>query len=77
MRRKQKFKISVRPKHLLYTLVFLCLLLLYFSYRYSDKLAPFKTSVGGLVIPMQNGINLVGTYLTGQMELFESKKALQ
>ncbi len=58
---------------LLYTLIFLCLMLLYISYRYSDKLAPFKTSIGNLITPMQNGINLVGTYLTEQLELFESK----
>lgn len=77
MRRRHKVKFSVRPKHLLYTLIFLCLMLLYISYRYSDKLAPFKTSVGNLITPMQNGINFVGTYLNEQLELFESKRALQ
>ena len=77
MRRKHKVKISVRPKHLLYSLVFLCLLLLYVSYRYSDKLAPLKTSVGNLVTPMQDGINMVGTYITKQLELLKSKRALQ
>ena len=77
MRRKHKVKISVRPKHLLYSLVFLCLLLLYVSYRYSDRLAPLKTSVGNLVTPMQDGINMVGTYITKQLELLKSKRALQ
>ncbi len=77
MRRKQKIKFKMRPKHLFYGLTFFCLLLLYASYRYSDKLLPFKTSVGNLITPMQNGINTVGTYLTEWVELFESKKALQ
>lgn len=76
-RRKQKVKFRVRPKHLFCGLTFFCLLLLYVSYRYSDNLLPFKTSVGNLITPMQNGINMIGTYLTGQLELFESKKALQ
>lgn len=77
MRRKQKVKFKMRPKHLFYGLTFFCLLLLYASYRYGDKLLPFKTSVGNLITPMQNGINTVGTYLTEWVELFESKKALQ
>lgn len=77
IRRKQKVKFRMRPKHLFYGLVFFCLLLLYVSYRYSDNLLPFKTSIGNLITPMQNGINTIGTYLTEQLELFESKKALQ
>lgn len=77
MRRKQKVKFQVRPKHLFYALVFFCLLLLYVSYRYSDKLVPLKTSVGNLITPMQNGINTVGAYLTERLELFESKQKLQ
>lgn len=77
MRRKRKSRLLLRPKHLLYALLFVCIMLIYFSYRYSERLAPLKTFVGNLVVPMQKGINTVGTYLSGQAELFQSKKALQ
>lgn len=77
MRRKQKSRFSLRPKYLLYALLFLSVMLIYLSYRYSDKLTPVKTMIGSLVTPMQKGINTVGTYLTEQAELFQSKKDLQ
>lgn len=77
MRRKQrKHNISLQPKYLLYALVFLCLLMIYFSYRYRDKLTPIKTSIGNVVTPMQNGINEIGSYITDKFDLFQSKKEL-
>lgn len=77
MRRKRKISFSLRPKHLLYLLVFFCMMMIYFSYRYKELLLPAKTWVGDLVSPMQDGINMIGAYLTRQAELFQSKKDLQ
>ena len=77
MRRKKKIKLSFRPKYLLYALLFLCAMLIYISYQYRDSLLPFKTSIGNLITPMQNGINTIGSWFAEQTELFESKQALQ
>ena len=76
MRRKKKIKFSLRPKHLLYALLFLCVMLIYLSYQYADWFMPLKTGVGSLVTPMQNGINTIGVYLTEKGQLLESKRSL-
>lgn len=77
MRRKKKIRLSLRPKYLLYALLFLCAMTIYISYQYRDSLIPLKTSIGNLITPMQNGINTIGSWFAGRAELFESKRALQ
>ncbi len=77
MRRKKARRVYLRPKHMLYALLFVCVVLIYLSYRYKDRFAPVKTWVADLVVPMQKGINTVGTYLNDRVELFESKAELQ
>ena len=77
MRRKKKIRISLRPKHLLYALLFLWFMCIYISFQYGELLLPVKTAVGNLITPMQDGINTIGTFMTDRVELFESKRALQ
>ncbi|MBQ9119961.1 MAG: rod shape-determining protein MreC [Lachnospiraceae bacterium] len=77
MKRRKARRVYLRPKHLLYALLFVGVVLIYISYRYKDSFAPVKTWVGDLVTPMQKGINTIGTYLTEQIELMDSKAELQ
>lgn len=77
MRRKRERRFLLKPKHLLYILLFSSVMMIYFSYRYSEKLTPVTTFLGNVITPMQNGINTVGSYLTEQFELFQSKRELQ
>lgn len=77
MRRKRERRFLLKPKHLLYILLFSSVMMIYFSYRYSEKLTPVTTFLGNVITPMQNGINTVGSYLTEQLELFQSKRELQ
>ena len=77
MRRRKKVKFSLRPKYLLYALLFLCMMMIYISYQYSGSLTPIKTGVGSFITPMQNGINIVGNWIAERVELFESKSRLQ
>lgn len=77
MRRKKERKIVLQPKHLLYALMFVGVMLIYVSFRYKEKFAPIKSAVVDMMVPMQKGINTVGTFLDHKLVLFESKKALQ
>lgn len=67
---------SIHPKYIYIALSILCALLVVFSFKFSDKFHGFKTTVGDIVSPMQSGINKVGQYIYGKMDLLTSKEKL-
>lgn len=67
---------SIHPKYIYIALSILCALLVVFSFKFSDKFLGFKTTVGDIVSPMQSGINKVGQYIYGKMDLLTSKEKL-
>lgn len=73
IRRKRR---SIQPKHLFITFTVLCIILVVVSFKYSDKFSGVKSSVGNVVSPMQNGINSVGSWISGQFDLLGAKKKL-
>lgn len=74
MRRRSHFYIN--PKHLLIISVILCLILMFASFRYSNKLLPVKSAVGNIISPMQKGINEVGYNIASQFEKFTTMQKL-
>ena len=66
--RRRTPKISIRPKHVLTACTVVCLILILVSFRYSAILNPFKTAFGGLITPMQKGINSVGSNISKQLD---------
>lgn len=74
---RRRTKISMEPKYILAFCVVLCLVLVFVSFRYSDKLEPVKSTVGDLLAPMQKGINSLGTGISKQFENFKNVKKLQ
>lgn len=75
MRRRKK-RFSIQPKIVLRICLFLCAVMLFISFRYSELLNPIKTSVGSFITPMQKGINTVGAYITSKLDFFEDIKDL-
>lgn len=73
---RKRNRISINPKHLLITSVVLCLVLIFVSFRYSEKIAPVKNAVGYVVSPMQNGINQVGYSISSQFQKFTTMQKL-
>lgn len=67
---------SIHPKYIYIALSVLCALLVVFSFKYSEKFIGFKTIVGDAVTPMQSGINRVGQYIYGKIDLMNSKEEL-
>jgi rod shape-determining protein MreC len=69
---RRRTKININPKHVLIALVIFCVGLIFFSYRFGDKLSPVKEAVGIVVTPMQVGINSIGTYISDKLDTFKS-----
>lgn len=74
MRRRTKFNIN--PKHLFIVGIILCLVLLFVSFQYGETLAPVKSVVGGVLTPMQKGINSIGDAIANQGDKFTSLNKL-
>ncbi len=74
MRRRTKFNIN--PKHLFITCALLCFVLIFVSFRYSERLSPVKTAVGNVITPMQEGINSVGRAISDQVDKLTSYSKL-
>lgn len=74
---RRRSKLFIKPKHLLIVCILFCLGLILFSFRFGDKLSPVKDAVSTVIIPMQKGINTVGTYLSNSLDNFKSIGALQ
>lgn len=75
MRRRTRF--SLEPKYILAICSVLCIILIFISVRYEDKVQPVKNAVTGVFTPMQKGINTVGKWITEKVELLSSIKDLQ
>lgn len=74
MRRRTKFNIN--PKHLFIFCIVFCLILIFVSFQYSETLAPVKSVVGGVITPMQKGINSIGNTIASQGDKFTSLNEL-
>lgn len=72
-RRKNKW---IHPKILYICLSVLCVILVLLSFKFTDRFAGIKATVGNVVTPMQKGINSVGRYISDKMDLFSTKETL-
>lgn len=73
---RRRTKININPKHVLIALIIVCVSLIALSFRFHDKLGPVKEAVGSAVTPMQRGINIVGTFISDQLDRFKSVNEL-
>lgn len=73
---KRKHNLKIRPKYFLLAGILVCLALIFLSFRYSDRLEPVKNVVGGIITPMQKGLNQVGSFFAGQAERFTTMDEL-
>lgn len=73
----QKFKDIFTAKHILIGLTSLCLLFIGLSFLYGDAANPVKNAVNKVVLPMQKGINSVGSRLFSSAEELAALKDAQ
>lgn len=74
--RKRRKKNWIHPKILYICLSVLCVLLVLLSFKFTDRFAGVKATVGNIVTPMQKGINSVGRYISDKMDLLSSKESM-
>ena len=74
MRRRKR--IHINPKHGLIVGIVLCISLILISFRYGQYLSPVKNAVGSVITPMQKGINIVGTSISGRLDTLRSMKKI-
>lgn len=71
MRRRKK-RLNIQPKLVLRICLFLCAVMMFFTFRYKETFNPAKTALGNVITPMQKGINTIGSYITGKLDIFQS-----
>ena len=74
---KKKIKFFLSPKTWLTILACVCFLLIGITF-FTDKLTkPLQKVTGSIIIPLQKGINGIGSWLTEKKDLFQSVENLQ
>lgn len=74
---KKKFKFFLSPKTWLTILACVCFVLIGITF-FTDKLTrPLQKVTGSIIIPLQKGINGIGSWLTEKKDLFQSVENLQ
>ena len=74
--KKRRRKNWIHPKILYICLSVLCVMLVLLSFKFTDRFAAVKATVGNVVTPMQKGINSVGRYISDKADLLSSKDRL-
>lgn len=74
--KRRRNKKTIHPKIIYICLSVFCVLLVLFSFKFSDQFSSVKTMFGDFVTPMQKGINSVGSSISGTFDLFHSKESL-
>lgn len=70
MRRKSKR--TIPAKYILMALTFLCVIVMFISFTLNLKGGPLNTIAGYVFIPMQQGINTVGEWITDKTDNLKS-----
>lgn len=75
MKHRRNFQFS--PKMLLIVLTVICMLLVSVSVLFKDMTRPFTNIVAAVVIPMQDGINSVGVWVSDRFTSMQSMEELR
>lgn len=65
MRRRRKSRRHIPAKYMLWALSILCIGAMFASFLFDVSFAPLNTAAGYVFIPMQKGINEVGSFVVG------------
>ena len=68
---KKNSRHTLKTKHLITMMTILCIGLIVLSLSSRFSFAPVRNTLGYVVVPFQNGINQVGTWLNDQKNGFQ------
>ena len=66
MNKKKKFQ--MKSKHLLVLMTFLCISAILLTFTQVVSVAPLREAATRIIVPFQNGINQVGTLMSGKLD---------
>ncbi len=75
MRKKSKFQ--VKPKILIFILTMFCVFCLLLSVAVPGFAKPVKSAVSVVVVPLQDGVNHIGSWLTSKSDAFKTAQQLK
>lgn len=73
---KKNSRHTLKTKHLITMMTILCIGLIVLSLSSRFSFSPVRNTLGYVVVPFQNGINQVGTWLNDQKNGFQNMKSL-
>ena len=72
---KKKKKFHIKSRHLLVIMTFVCISAIALTVTKTVSISPVREAAGMLIVPFQNGINSVGSWLSEKQRLPERGKA--
>ena len=73
---KKKHKFQIKSRHLLAIMTFLCISAIALTVTNVVSIAPLRNIAGMLIVPFQNGINQVGSWMSDQQDGFRNTQEL-
>ena len=73
---KFDYKKDISPKYLLIALSVICIALTIVSAFFPNILKPVREVTGGVVTPLQQGVNDIGIWIENKMQVFGDVKEL-
>ena len=74
MNKKKKFQ--MKSKHLLVLMTFLCISAILLTFTQVVSVSPLREAASRVIVPFQNGINQVGSWMSGKLEGFQDVEEL-
>lgn len=74
MNKKKKFQ--MKSKHLLVLMTFLCISAILLTFTQVVSVSPLREVASRVIVPFQNGINQIGTWMNGKLEGFQNVEEL-
>lgn len=74
--RKNK-KYGIDPKYILMLAVFLCVCLIFFSYRFPQFFNPVRSGINSVLVPMQKGIHVIGDRINETQAKFDDVEKIR
>lgn len=74
--KRKKTKFSIPARYLLLGLCGLCIIVMVLSYSVGSSGGPLNTVAGTIFVPMQKGINAVGTFFSNKSDRFQTLESV-
>ncbi|MCI8326752.1 MAG: rod shape-determining protein MreC [Lachnospiraceae bacterium] len=74
--RRKKTKFSIPAKYILLGLCGLCIAVMVFMYSVGSSAGPLNTAASYVFVPMQKGLNAVGTFFSNKSDRFQTLESV-